>query len=181
MKTMKVVFTLVALLTARLASAEMLYWMIGDSSNGGSNSIQFDYAVVYATDGDNKIILPNDGMGGETYWKDDGNDEVLSTTTTGPNLTKLGKGWDYQNYSFYVELFNYSTLDSGTSVGVSEWATYDALVSHGAIIPSDMGIPATAHIWMPTTAVPEPTSLPLVLVGIALLLLKRRSLSAGNG
>lgn len=181
MKTMKVVFALVALLTARLASAEMLYWMIGDATSGGSNTIAFDYAVVYATKGDEKIALPNDGRGGETYWKENGDDVVLSTKTTGPNLTELGD-WNYKDYSFYVELFNYDfSLDQGTSVGVSEWATYDALVSHGAIIPSGMGIPATAHIWMPATAVPEPTSLPLVLVGIALLLLKRRSLSAGNG
>lgn len=175
MNAMKVVLTLVALLTVRLASAEMLYWMIGDATNGGSNTIAFDYAVVYATKGDEKIALPNDGMGGETYWKENGDEVVLSTKTTGPNLTELGEDWNYQNYSFYVELFNYDfALDRGTSVGVSEWATYDALVSQGHIIPSGMGIPPTAHIWMPTTAAPEPSSALLLLVGGALLLLKRR-------
>lgn len=171
----KLIFTLAALLVAHLASAEMLYWMIGDATNGGENTIAFDYAVVYATKGGEKIALPNNGEGGEIY----GNEDLSPITTTNPQMTEFGEGWDYQNYSFYVELFNYDfSLDQGTSVGVSEWATYDALVSHGAIIPSGMGIPATAHIWMPATAVPEPTSLPLVLVGIALLLLKRRSQSA---
>ena len=95
-------------------------------------------------------------------------------------MTEFGEGFDWSSYSYYVELLAWDGATEST-VGVSEWATYDALVSHGAIIPSGMGIPATAHIWMPATAVPEPTSLPLVLVGIALLLLKRRSLSAGNG
>lgn len=161
--------------------ALMLYWMIGDSTNGGSNTIEFDYAVVYAAKGEERIVLPNDGMGGETYWKENGDDVVLSTKTTGPNLTELGD-WNYQNYSFYVELFNYDfSLDHGTSVGVSEWATYESLVSHGAIIPSGMGIPSTAHVWMPTVNVPEPSCGLLMIVGFSLLALKRRALTSVAG
>lgn len=162
----RLIVTLAALFIAHLASAEMLYWMIGNE-----NTIEFNYAVVYATKGDEKIALPNNGEGGEIYGKDD----LSLTTTTGPQMTDFGDGWDYQNYSFYVELFNYdSALDLESSVGVSEWATYDSLVSNGAIIPSGMGIPSTAVLWAPPTNVPEPTSGLLLLLGCALLSLKRQ-------
>ncbi|MCQ2367928.1 MAG: PEP-CTERM sorting domain-containing protein [Kiritimatiellae bacterium] len=168
----KLIFTLAALLIAHLASAEMLYWMIGDSTNGGSNTIEFNYAVVYAVNGESKIALPNNGEDGEIY----GNEELSPITTTNPQMTEFGEGWEYQNYSFYVELFNYDfDLGIGTSVGVSEFATYDSLVSNGHIIPSGMGIPETAKLWMPTTAVPEPTSGLLILIGLASLALKRKN------
>lgn len=171
MKTMKLILASAALFIAHLASAEMLYWMIGDATNGGENTIEFNYAVVYATKGGEKIALPNNGEDGEIY----GNEELSPITTTNPQMTEFGEGWDYQNYSFYVELFNYDfDLDIGTSVGVSEWATYDALVSQGAIIPSGMGIPATAQLWMPATHVPEPSSAMLLLFGVSFVLLKRR-------
>lgn len=161
----KLIFTLAALLIAHLASAEMLYWMIGDSTNGGKNTIEFNYAVLYATNGGTPTPV-----GDELY----GNENLTLTTTTNPQKTELS-GFDYRNSSFYVELFNYDfDLDIETSVGVSEWATYDSLVSNGAIIPSGMGIPSTAQLWVPTTAVPEPTSGLLLLLGCALLSLTRR-------
>lgn len=162
----RLIFTLAALFIAHLASAEMLYWMIGDSTNGGSNTIEFNYAILYAT---------NDGITTPVGDKLYGNEELSPITTTNQQMTDLGEGWDYQNYSFYVELFNYDfDLDIETSVGVSEWATYDSLVSNGAIIPSGMAIPPTAQLWVPTTAVPEPTSGLLLLLGCALLSLTRR-------
>ena len=169
MKTIKLILTFAALFIAHLASAEMLYWMIGDSTNGGSNSIEFNYAVVYATKDGEKIALPNNGEGGEIY----GNEALSPITTTTPQMTEFGEGFDWSSYSYYVELLAWDGATEST-VGVSEWATYDALVSHGAIIPSGLGIPATAHIWMPATVAPEPTSGLLILVGVSVLLLKRR-------
>lgn len=166
----KLIFTFAALLIAHLASAEMLYWMIGDATNGGENTIEFNYAVVYATKGDEKIALPNNGEGGEIY----GNQELSSITTTGPQMTDLGEGFSWSSYSFYVELLAWDGANE-TSVGVSEWATYDSLVSKGAIIPSGMGIPSTAHVWMPTVNVPEPSGSLLIFLGLAALALKRRS------
>lgn len=170
MKTMKLILALAALFIAHLAPAEMLYWMIGDASNGGSNSIEFNYAVVYATKDGEKIALPNNGGGGEIY----GNEALSPITTTNPQMTEFGDGFDWSSYSYYVELLAWDGVNEST-VGVSEWATYDSLVSHGAIIPSGMGIPATAHIWMPTTSVPEPSGMLLMLIGLATLALQRRN------
>lgn len=160
----RLIVTLAALLIAHLASAEMLYWMIGDSTNGGSNTIEFNYAVLYATNGGTPTPV-----GDELY----GNEELSPITTTNPQMTDLGEEFSWSSYSFYVELFAWDGANE-TSVGVSEWATYDSLVSNGAIIPSGMGIPATAHIWMPATHVPEPSSAMLLLFGISYLLLNRR-------
>lgn len=168
----RLIVALAALSIAHLASAEMLYWMIGDSTNGGSNTIEFNYAVLYATNGGTPTPVGN-----ELY----GNENLTLTTTTNPQKTELS-GFDYRNSSFYVELFNYDfDLDIETSVGVSERATYDSLVSHGAIIPSGMGIPSTAHVWMPTVNVPEPSSGLLMIVGFSLLALKRRAMTSVAG
>lgn len=162
----KLIFALASLFITHLASAEMLYWMIGNE-----NTIEFNYAVVYATKGGEKFEV-ND----EIY----GNQDLSSITATSPNLTELGDGFEWSNYSYYVELMAWDGANAST-VGVSEWATYDALVSHGAIVPSGMGIPTTAHVWMPTTSVPEPSSGLLLLVGFSLLALKRRALTSAVG
>lgn len=155
----KLIFTLAALFIAHLASAEMLYWMIGNE-----NTIEFNYAVLYATKDGEKFEV-ND----EIY----GNQDLSSITTTGPILTEFGEDFNWSSYSYYVELLAWDGVQE-SSVGVSEWATYDSLVSNGAIVPSGMGIPSTAHVWMPPTNVPEPTSGLLLLLGCALLSLKRQ-------
>lgn len=160
MKTMKLILASAALFIAHLASAEMLYWMIGSE-----NTIEFNYAVVYATDGVKKFEVNN-----EMY----GNQDLSPTTTIGPTLTEFGDGFTWSNYSYYVELLTWDGSKE-SSVGVSEWATYDSLVSHGAIIPSGMGIPSTAQLWVPTVNVPEPSGSLLILLGLATLALKRRS------
>lgn len=159
MKTMKLILASAALFIAHLASAEMLYWMIG-----GENTIEFNYAVLYATKDGERFEVNN-----EIY----GNQDLSSITTTGPILTEFGEGFKWSDYSYYVELLAWDGANE-SSVGVSEWATYDSLVSHGAIIPSGMGIPPTAQLWVPTINVPEPSSGLLVFVGFSLLALKRR-------
>ena len=169
MKAMKLILALAALSVAHLASAEMLYWMIGDKTNGGANTIAFNYAAVYASNGDETVALPKDVDGGEIY----GNEDLTSITTTNPQMTELGEGFAWKDYSFYVELLAWDGVNE-TTVGHSETLSYAQLVSQGHIVPSGMGIPPTAHIWMPTTAAPEPSSALLLLVGGALLFLKRR-------
>lgn len=171
MKTMKLILAFAALLIAHLASAEMLYWMIGDSTNGGSNTIEFNYAVLYAVNDNGKIALPTTVEGGGAY----GNENLSLTTTTGPQLTELD-GIKPAMYSYYVELVTWNDVtEKETVVGVSEMVSYSDLASQGHVIGAGMTIPATAHIWMPTTAVPEPTSGLLILIGLASLALKRKN------
>ena len=151
------------------ARADMLWWMIGDATNGGSNRIAFNYAVVYAVEGENRIALPDDGMGGEIY----GNEDLSPITSTGPHETALGPGFDWRNSSYYIELLAWDGVNE-TMVGYSESLSYAELVSRGYVIPSGISIPTTAAVWMPTTSVPEPMSGTLLLLGFAALCLRRR-------
>ena len=174
MKTIKLILACAVLCAAHLASGEMLYWMIGDKTNGGENSIEFEYALLYAVNGEDKIVLPTTVEGGGVY----GNDDLSLTTTTGPQMTEFD-GIEPANCSYYVELFAWEdVLKQDVVVGVSEWETYESLVSNGHVIPTGMSIPSTVHVWMPATTVPEPTSALLLVFGMAGLLLRRRKICA---
>ena len=77
-------------------------------------------------------------------------------------------------YAFVIELGNYDGSNWAT-LAVSETATYADLSANGNIITSSDYNPQFATPWMPTAyVVPEPTSGMLVLVGAALLALRRR-------
>ena len=87
-----------------------------------------------------------------------------------PTLSDL-KGYGSSQYSFYVELYN----TAGGSVHKTQTVSYDSLLSSGYI--------ATGGVLTPTVlasggfngaSVPEPTSGVLLLVGGALLALRRR-------
>lgn len=159
-----------------------LYWMIDDA-----NEIEFEYAVVYAVKTDSiegktwnqaegygdvgAIGLPNDGNGGWAYLPKEG-----STTATWKQLTDLG-GENWSSYSFYVELLQWDAVnDNEVRVGVSTTSTYGDLVTNHHILGSGLTIPSNLVVWAPTTsAVPEPTTGVLFLLGGALLLLRRRA------
>lgn len=163
----------------------LLYWMVDDSSN----TIEFDYAVVYAAPtasldgkawtaetgyGDvGAIALPRNAEGGMGLAYDV---KPGSTTGTLDILTSLGNA-DYSGYSFYIELLQW---DDGagleTRAGVSQIAPYDELVANHHLLTTGMGIPSNLEVWAPrTSATPEPTSGILLLIGCATLLLRRRN------
>lgn len=171
MKMLKTILVFATLFAPEFASAEMLYWMIGDSSNGGSNNIEFNYALLYAVNDNEKIALPTTVEGGGMY----GNDDLSLTTTTGPQMTEFD-GLEPANYSYYAELVTWNdATKKETVVGVSEMRSYADLVSQGHVIGAGMTIPATAVLWTPTTVVPEPSGGLLLLFGFAFLALKRKS------
>ena len=160
-------------------SDTMLYWMIDDA-----NEIEFQYAVVYATAADisdrawtrekgydvDAVALPADVEGGFGYEPKEG-----SRFATLDVLTELGsKNWS--SYSFYIELLQWDDVnDREVRVGVSATSSYDDLVSHNHILGSGMTIPSNLVVWAPqTSTVPEPASGLLLLLGGALLALKRR-------
>lgn len=174
MKAIKLFVTFVAISLTYLASAEYLYWQIGDSSKGGSNTIEFNYALLYADNGTEKIILPTNVEGGGMFGKDD---LTLTTAMPEPAMTDIGFG--FENYSFYVELVTWNdATQTETVVGVSEAMTYSDLASRGHITETDMGITMLELTpWMPATHVPEPSSAMLLLLGAAFILLKRQKMA----
>ena len=190
----KAVVALLGLVLAARARAEvdfsdwngtdsMLYWMIDES-----NTIEFQYAVVYATTEDltgrtwtkeegygiaegNQVALPKDVDGGFAY------ESMLegSHFVTLDILTELGSE-NWSSYTFYIELLQWDDeLGKELRKGVSATSSYEDLVSNHHVLGSGMTIPSNLVVWAPqTSSVPEPTSGSLALLGGALLLLRRR-------
>lgn len=162
------------------AEEQMLYWMIDEN-----NKYEFEYAVVYvaptanlegkswtAKDGfgvvEGTIALPKDIDGGFAYEPIEG-----SHTTTLDILTELGEE-NWSAYSFYIELLQWDA-DNEVEIrkGVSELATYSDLTANHHVLGAGLTIPSNLVVWRPTTT-PEPTSGLLLLLGNALLALRRR-------
>lgn len=167
-------------------SDSMLYWMIDDSSN----KVNFEYAVVYAAPTANlygktwtadsgygdveAIALPRDVEDGKGFAYDT---KEGSQTGTLDILTSLGSNNDYSAYSFYIELLQWdSSSESEIRKGVSMVSSYTDLVENHHILGSGMTIPSNLAVWAPQTfAAPEPSSGLLLLLGSAILLLRRRT------
>ena len=147
-----------------VASADTLYWQVDTSADNAYAPIKnqtFSYAKLYATDGTTTTELAS--VAAEADGK-----------TMKPTLTDLGV-YGSNTYSFYVELLNYANGES-TSVYTQPYAsTYNELVSAGYVSTQAMATPqGFASGGFNGAAVPEPTSGVLLLVGGALLALRRR-------
>ena len=163
-------------------SDSLLYWMVDDSSN----EVKFEYAVVYAA--------PTANLAGKTWTAEEGFGEVgaIALPADVPNgfgydvkegsqkgtwdiLTSLGS-MDYSAYSFYIELLQWDN-DAQQEIrkGVSMVSSYSDLVENHHILGSGMTIPSNLAVWAPMTAAPEPSSGLLLLLGSAILLLRRRT------
>lgn len=163
---MRTAFLLVALLVGALvgrvsADDSALYWMIDEN-----NTIEFSYAVVHAVNKDSTDSIVGSEYG---YWRKD-----YSDGTTMVELTDLGST-DWSSHNFYIELVQWDRTDnSKKTVGISQTSSYYDLVSNHHVGATGMEIPDFVVFWAPTVSVPEPTSGILVLLGGALLLLRRR-------
>lgn len=137
---------------AGAVQADALYWMVDTTASDAAYKGAFDSAGLYVVKA--------------------GGDEFLDGIVAGaaPTLSDLN-GYGSSQYSFYVELYN----TAGDPVHKTQTVSYDSLLSSGYI--------ATGGVLTPTVlasggfngaSVPEPTSGVLLLVGGALLALRRR-------
>ena len=99
----------------------------------------------------------------------------ISPTTGGDNAGPVWAwlaGYDAAAYSFYVELGNWNgDTETWTVMAVSETWNRESLNQFISLDP--LNHPGVNR-WAPSYVVPEPTSGLLILVGVALLALKRR-------
>jgi hypothetical protein len=92
------------------------------------------------------------------------------TTDVISSVLDSNTNYSSPEWSFYIELWNYDN-GSWTLVGTTESSTYSQLKSSGAIRSS---MSMSNALFTPTAAVPEPSSGLLLLMGGALLALRRR-------
>ena len=193
-----VICTGAALLLSIVASADVMSWQVPTSvtpgtviNSGGGDLSSWTYAVLRATTEATSEAAIYGGTG-----------SITETTTTSPILSSyvgsdttlqsaVGKGvFDTANvvaslgsygtsaYSFYVELYD----ASNTLIGFSSAVKYDNLLDY---IASDIDEAAQLRAingsWgeagLRFTVVPEPTSGVMLLLGAALLGLRRRRIA----
>ena len=157
---------------ALMASADdsYLYWMIGDTSPYAESA--YDTVRVAAEDSSGKIsYLTLYGPGGDDLKTTTvSSDEINKLKSDGQALyAKLISGTSFS--SFVIELLN----DSNKLVAQSATLSYtDALANYYITTANSMTLPA---MWAATSfAIPEPNSGLLMLVGMAVLGLRRRKL-----
>lgn len=154
MKTIQKLVVLAAVLAmAGLAQADALYWQVDTGAADASYRGEYAYAALYASDG-SLLDSYYEAVGGKVA----------------PTLSDLG-AYGSTGHSFYVELYN-ASLDS---VYKGSAVSYDQLVASGYISTTGVEMPNyTATTGFNGASVPEPTGGMLLLVGGALLALRRR-------
>lgn len=170
MKKTLMMLSVLAMAFGAFAEDSYLFWMVGDTSKPDSTTEKWDYSyakVAYIDSSDNKGYLNlyyGDGAemsGGATY------SVVQAYQDTGMGFyAKFAENVTYS--SFIVELFN----DSNAFVAQSQALTYSDAASYVAM--NGIGAPANM-VWAATSYnVPEPNSALMLLLGSAILALRRR-------
>jgi hypothetical protein len=160
----------VALTGAALsASADLLYWTVtdakGDANSGREgDSISFSYATVSA-DGTRLNIYDESGNTG--YWQLYVDPENPSATGTSIELAAYAGTFDSNVSTFLVELWN----DNDARVG---WQSYSKSSVADYIWHGDNPTGSSMKALTVSAVVPEPTSGMLLVLGGALLALRRR-------
>ena len=172
---MKIILTALVLSAAFSSRADYLYWQILQDPDS-EDSVPFTYA---------KIAVKGEGIADGTYLTlsgTDGETDVLhssfnfespapgySTLETYSNLSRYGLT-DASVLSFVAEL--YSLADGGDHlVGVSPTIAYDMLKFADY---TDMNLSRMPFVFNSFSAVPEPSNALLILLGFAMLSLRRR-------
>ena len=159
MRLIQKIALVAALAFAGTASASTLFWQIDqETAERGYKGDDAAYAVLHATQtgssADKAIVVAGYDLSEGTAWS-----------------TDLGT-YGSSDYSFFVELLN----NSGTSVFTqASPVSYDSLVSSGYVSATALSVPAAALTGgFNGASVPEPTSGVLLLIGGAMLALRRR-------
>lgn len=182
----------VAFASAAVADEPVLLWLVSDpvisdgSGKTDAESIWASAVRIRASNGSQSDYL--------TYWYDDDEGKMVDTPAetiyglsrenehspleAGPTWSNLhGEYGDYteNGWSFTMELVNYED-GNWMTVASSDPVSYQDLVSGKHVSAGQLDLPSTVP-WRPefsTASVPEPTSGMMLLIGTALLALRRR-------
>lgn len=145
------------------ADVEALYWQVTGENN--PDPISFTAAAFAAKNG-----------GTTEYLKDSLGNEWQAANADGATTASIASLWDDkysgEGWSFYIELQNWDGA-AWTTVGTIGDYTYDQIKDH-IVSSSSMSMSMVTPLTSGTAHIPEPTSGLLMLVGGALLALRRR-------
>ena len=174
----KFLLALVVFAISNMASAAYLYWQLDTSDYDGSQGAQEYNQINVKSNSETPVNVYG------LVWDSDENDYVLQVVA--PENVQSGVVYAFDSsqiqdgFSYYIELANY---DSGTgkttvvnrssSISASDIASY----SSAATVTSDLTKESTVPVWHSSSGmspVPEPTSGFMMLLGAAMLGLKRK-------
>ncbi len=162
---------------AATAQASYLMWQVTAEDVGSFNANAV--RIAYSTDGGSTpagyLTLHYATL--DSGLSDIGEYVMLDQSKSVPQLYASVDNWTGSGYSFFIELINYNSASvppTIQTVAVSQSETYANLTAKG--FTSDSMIPTVpTAVWHGGTySVPEPTSAMLVMLGVGLLVLKRK-------
>lgn len=164
-----------------LADGDMyMYWMVESDSTvskwggaaGSISDIQGLYAKVAVAGSEGTYLSLYEQVGSDSYGNAIQVSDVLGESW--PIFANLGS--DYENSTFLIELW--SEAEGGTKEYTSNPISYAATSQYFAQMKNNKATPPVAYGFNSFTAVPEPTSGLLLLLGVAGLALRRKNKKA---
>lgn len=168
MKSLKffALFSALAVLPA-VADVEALYWQVTSEM---SSPIEFTAAAFAAVDGSGNVTYLNDSLG--NAWQAANSDKATTEMVASVLGGDYSTGW-----SFYIELMNQDAGGNWYAAGRIDnagcnysWSDISSYVYSSSSMSMSLATPLTSG----RANVPEPTSGMLLLIGGALLALRRR-------
>ena len=162
----KFLIVVVAVAVSSLSFGGLLFWEVDTAAVSDAGIENWSYASLYYVDGNNTSTKLDNLVGGY-----DGTAQKLSADIFSSALVAAQLGDGASSWSFYVELYN----SANAAVGKSETLSYAEL---NAYIKESVDMSNLADIqrWSggDYTAVPEPTSAVLLMLGMALTAFRRK-------
>lgn len=153
---------LLGLAAATSLRADFLYWMI----DSNQNQYEFDYARIRVNDTDRYLNIVDSSDPSLTM-----DAELSDATRRGTDKSVADLSGFSEGSSFLLELYQFGTGDADQMVGRSAAVSYEALASYIYASAADQHAGSPFSGWQ---TVPEPTGGLLVIMGAALLGLKRK-------
>jgi len=168
-----------ALAFGAFADDSYLYWLVGDEIEMDGKTYSYDTltARVVAYDGDNTIEVMNlygVSTSGGLVPVTAGTSITVENGDNSPYYAGITSGIQSSNWSYFIELYN----DSNVFVGRSEGDGLNYATAQSSDYLRTSGFTKPGGTWAVTAftakPVPEPTSGLMLLLGSALLALRRK-------